>query len=318
MIILRILTRVLVAGTAGAVIGLLVAHLTGLSRLPSIITEGLPYPHVVPKTPDGAALRFAMIHDVLHERLPRHGLAFYQERNHRTRKALDSFKTRPRIDQASQEYFDLLDDLAVGLNLAGEHEEAIRLLRDKLRQQQELDLPRKKRYSTYANLGTFLILGPFRKVRPGHEDDKAALREGLKCIQTAIEINPDSHFGREIWQAVLIEYMLALYDNPELLVRFDMIGNRLDMNFNIATRSPMSDFGHQPGEPGPLQWGAKYGGVALSRQAVTYLDQPESWEKYRKVREGIATVGAEECWIEAVASSHKKPVPFDEPTLGIV
>ncbi|MGL4421749.1 MAG: hypothetical protein ACRCZF_13865, partial [Gemmataceae bacterium] len=70
--------------------------------------------------------------------------------------------------------------------------------------------------------------------------------------------------------------------------------------------------------PGPLQWGAAYGGVALSREAVTYLEQPESWMKYREVRKGIATVGAEEGWIEAVASPHKKPVPFDEPTLGIV
>src|SRR5262249_53255141 len=177
-------------------------------------------------------------------------------------------------------------------------------------------VPRNDLYSTYANLGTFLILGPFRQIRPGNEEDKQILREGLKHIQTAIEINPDSHFGREIWQAVIIEYMIALYDNPKLLLQFDMVGNRLD-------RLPSDDRHPIRGKGGPdsqNRWGPRYGGVAFARRAGRCLKQPESWtdDLTTQVRQGITAVGADEGWDFAVRSSHGKRVPFDEPTLGIV
>src|SRR4051794_14512572 len=40
-----------------------------------------PQPHQVSKYPDGVSLRFAMVHDVIHDRYPRHGAAYYRERN---------------------------------------------------------------------------------------------------------------------------------------------------------------------------------------------------------------------------------------------
>jgi hypothetical protein len=312
------LVRVLLAGVIGACIGLLVARVTGLSRLPPIGTTRLPYPYVVPKSEGGVALRFAMVHDVLHERFPRHGLAYYKERNRRTRQALAKWKAQPQDSPPPQEYFDLLDDLAVGLEMAGKHDEAIRLMRDKLRQQVELKTPRQQLYSTHANLGTFLILGPFRQVRPGNKQDREVLREGLKSIQTAIEINPDSHFGRERWQAVLIEYMIELHANPRVLLYYDMVGNQLDINLDKEEYSPLSDFGTRPGGDGPLRWGALYGGVAMSRRAADYLRHPGSWAQYKDVRGGITRVGAEKGWAQVVETEHQKPVPFDEPTLGVV
>jgi len=315
---LPLLVRVLLAGAVGACIGLLVAFLTGLSWLPPVDSGSLPYPHVVPPSKGGVSLRFAMVHDVLHERLSRHGQAYYKERNRRARLALDELKGHQQAGQPPPKYFDLLDDLGVGLELAGEHDEAIRLMREKLRQQLDLGVTRPELYSTYANLGTFLILGPFRQVRPGNEKDKEVLREGLKCIHTAIEIKPDSHFGREIWQAVIIEYMIALYDDPGLLLRFDMVGNRLDLDLDGADRHALSDFATKRGIAGPLRWGTLYGGVKMARDAAEYLERPESWADYRGVRQGITEVGAEEGWPKAVASAHQKPVPFDEPTLGIV
>ena len=39
-----------------------------------------PLPHHIPPTEGGASFRFAMAHDVLHERYPKHGPAFYTER----------------------------------------------------------------------------------------------------------------------------------------------------------------------------------------------------------------------------------------------
>jgi tetratricopeptide (TPR) repeat protein len=333
--ILARLFRVLLAATAGGVLGVglgvLILYWWPLPEETDPLIRRLPYPYVVPTSPNNISLRFAMVHDVLTERFARHGVAYYKERNRRTREAMDKFKSHP-ASQPTEEYFALVDDLGVGLDQAGDYDAAIQLLRDKLRQQQEAGAPNEKLYSTHANLGTFLILGPFRKVRPGNEQDKEILREGLEHIRTAIKIKPDSHFGREIWQAVIIEYMIALYSKPELLLEYDMIGNRLNREVDDGRRTPMNDFGNKPGQDygGALQWGMDNGGIALSRRAAHYLEQPESYDettgsdsKYApplNVRMGIARVGGEGGWTwnAAVKSAHEKPVPFDEPTLGII
>lgn len=50
-------------------------------------------------------------------------------------------------------------------------------------------------YETMANLGTFLF-------------HCGRLAEGLPYIDTAIRMNPEAHFGREIYQRYLVEYFL--------------------------------------------------------------------------------------------------------------
>jgi len=276
-----------------------------------IVAEDLPYPHVVPKSKDGVSLRFAMVHDVIHERFPRHGPAYYQERNHRTRLALNEVN-----GSSSPREFELIDDLAVGLEMAGEHDAAIQLMRDKLKRQIAQNLPRSQQYTSYSNLGTFLILGPFRNVRPGNEDDKSTLREGLQSIQTAIEINPDSHFGREMWQAAIIQYMIALYDKPELLLKIDMVGNDLTSNPTYAF-SPLAELSGG-------RWGINFGGVSKAHLAAEYLRHPESWEKYKEARWGITHIQHSKDWPGAIKPNTKSNegmqshTPFDEPTLGII
>jgi hypothetical protein len=261
-----------------------------------------PLPHHIPRYPDGVSLRFAMVHDVLHERFPRHGPAYYRERNRVVRRALEKKKDLPR-----DQYFALLDDLGVGLEFVGEHDEAIRVLRDKLREQQDMGLTGRELYSSYANLGTFLILGPFRQVRPGNAEDKKTLAEGLELIHRSIEVNPEAHFGREIWQAVIIEYMMALLDDPRLLLKYDMIGNRLDKEIDPAQRRCYHEM-----------WGL----LGANRFAREYLaGEPLSYGERRDrpdFRQHMTKVGAEQGWKEAVKSKHQEPVPFDEPTLGII
>ncbi|MBO0700127.1 MAG: hypothetical protein J2P46_17135, partial [Zavarzinella sp.] len=46
----------------------------GVARTPFDSGEAIyaPLPHHVPPSPDAAAFRFAMVHDVIHERYPRH------------------------------------------------------------------------------------------------------------------------------------------------------------------------------------------------------------------------------------------------------
>jgi hypothetical protein len=274
---------------------------------------------------DGVSLRFAMVHDVIHERFPRHGTAYYQERNRRTRAALTSPETRP-----SPQDFERIDNLAVGLEMVGEHDAAIQLMRDKLKQQLELKIPRNELYSTHANLGTFLILGPFRQVRPGNEQDKATLREGLKCIETAIEINPDSHFGREEWQSAIIRYMIVLYDQPDLLLKFDMVGNAMSRELPEPVQPHWSD-GYRPREPiggrhPSKDFGVAHGGVAAAQAAAKYVKHPQKWEQFSRARDEIARLVPIEGWPKnpqrKVADEHGfsllPGVPFDEPTLGII
>ena len=74
------------------------------------------------------------------------------------------------------------------LDKTGRHAEAIETILRKEALQPGL-------YETYANLGTFHI-------------HAGRWEEGLNHIRKAIEINPDAHFGREIYQQKLVEYLI--------------------------------------------------------------------------------------------------------------
>src|SRR5262245_59744151 len=91
-------------------------------------------PHHVPPSPEAASFRFAMVHDVIHEHYPRHGPAFYQERERIARERMAV--QHPESEAA----FALTDDIAVGLARRGRTDEAIVLMRDKLKRQQALEL----------------------------------------------------------------------------------------------------------------------------------------------------------------------------------
>jgi tetratricopeptide (TPR) repeat protein len=83
---------------------------------------------------------------------------------------------------------ELYDDLAVAHEKLGHHDKAIELMRQK-----QVKFP--GLYETHANLGTFYI----------HAGE---LERGIEEIEKAIEINPDAHFGREIYQKRLVEYVM--------------------------------------------------------------------------------------------------------------
>lgn len=83
----------------------------------------------------------------------------------------------------------LYDDLAVAYSKLGNNAKAISLMKEK-----EAIAP--NQYETYANLGTFYI----------HDGQ---LEKGIQQINKAISINPDAHFGREIYQKLLVEYILT-------------------------------------------------------------------------------------------------------------
>ncbi len=108
-------------------------------------------------------------------------------------------KLQPIIDANSKDE-NIYDDLATAYSKLNQDKKAIEimLLKDKFSQ---------KKYETYANLGTFYIHdGQFEK--------------GLIYINKAIKINPNAHFGREIYQKYLVEYILEQRKNKNYSLNF--------------------------------------------------------------------------------------------------
>ncbi|MDB5312009.1 MAG: hypothetical protein JWO38_6211 [Gemmataceae bacterium] len=306
----------LVAGVIGACVGFFVfifSHKTCYrAEACPYLVEYSPMPHHVPQHRGGASFRFAMAHDVIHERFPKHGPAHYRERNRLTREQLAALAPD---DPAA---FPLTDDLAVGLERLGRPDEAIPLMRDKLARQQARGLSGRDLYTSYANLGTFLIHAHFPKAVAGDPAAKERCREGLGFIRRSVEVNPEAHFGRERWQAAIAEFLLAAADDPELVKTFDCIGNGL---------------GHPPmGDPKRADlWSDRgYGraadswmyGPLVDNEFPDFLrpaapaDDPAHWEDFHEIRKHILRIGSEYGWPQRL--SHSTAVAFDEPMLGII
>jgi hypothetical protein len=298
---LRVFGRIALMAILGGVLGLCAGIPFSLRRAPTV-RKTLPLPHHFLHYPNGVSLRFAMAHDVIHERFPWHGPAYYEERNRRAREALKDEKTKDD-GKPSARYWDLLDDLAVGLDRLGKHEEAIAVIADKLEEQHKLGMTGRDLYGGYANLGTFLILWQLDEGFADKLKAKQRIAESIKLIHQAVNVKPDAHFGREMWQSVLEEFLLASLDHPDLILEFDMIGNRLEQAVDPSKRRA---FKHEAGEWTSTAYEANRNLADLT---------PEVSQRYRPL---ITLVGAEKGWPGPVVTDYKAPVPFDEPTLGII
>jgi hypothetical protein len=259
-----------------------------------------PLPHQVPKYPGGISLRFAMVHDVIHERYPKHGPDYYRHRTAAALAQIEKLKasppptTRP-IDSPE---WPLLDDIAVGHVNLGEFDAAITLMRDKLARQQKLAVADADLYPTYANLGTALMIDALVKAQAG-KDATDELKESLVWVRKSIAANPQAHFGREVWQVALGEYLLDAQRHPSVLTTYDMIG---DERVDSSGISP-----------------ARYRPSSLIARLQKTIEQRPGDEGIRKrIREEIPRVGAEGDWDSATHTSCPEPVPFDEPVLGII
>lgn len=122
--------------------------------------------------------RFPRVLHVLTGQFVRHSTAYYEWR----------VADRTARLEAKPDQLDLMDDLAVGLDKLGRHDEAIEVAKKTL-------ALKPGRYESHANLGTLFI-------------HAGKLEDGLVHIKKAIAINPDAHFGREIVQQRLVEYVL--------------------------------------------------------------------------------------------------------------
>ena len=278
------------------------------------LAERHPLPHHVPEHPGGVSFRFAMVHDVLVERFPKHGPAFYRERDRLTRLEL------ARLTPGEPAWFAASDDLAVGLERLGKPDEAAGIIRDKLARQRERGLSGRDLYTSFANLGTFLIHGSFKASQAGDADARARFREGVGFIRQSVEVNPEAHFGRERWQEAIAEFFLAAMDDPALLKTYDCLGNRLDLPIEqmldreqtwwITGYGRAYDIGFSRFDP--------VREVPAFYEPGGPPDDPSRWAEVGPIRAHIIKVGAESGWESVPVPSHRKPAPFDEPALGII
>ena len=121
--------------------------------------------------------------EVMTGKFLRHSPEYYRWRIKDRQARLVSTKDPAKIQAYS-------DDIAVAYDKLGEHQKAIDLMTKQLAMDDQ-------RYESLANLGTFYI----------HNGD---MEKGLEFIHKAIAVNPDAHFGREIYQAYLVEYVLEV------------------------------------------------------------------------------------------------------------
>ena len=126
--------------------------------------------------------RFPSVLELIVGHYPQHSDEFYEWR------IADREAKLARLDAGDPATLPLRDDLAVAHDKLGHPERGIELMRASLEVEPN-------RYETHANLGTFYI----------HSGE---YERGLAHIKRAIEINPDAHFGREIVQQRLVEYVL--------------------------------------------------------------------------------------------------------------
>ncbi len=300
---LGLLVLVFIGGACGAMIfGVFVAmeQLAPQSEFEHLAIYS-PLPHHVPEHPGGLSLRFAMVHDVIHERFVRHGDAYYKQRNLQTRTELE------KLSNDDPARWPLIDDLCVGLERLGETDKAIPLMQEKLDQQRAAGLKGIDLYTSLANLGTFLIHANFAAARDGDEKSLKRFQEGVGLVRQATEVNPGAHFGRERWQLVIGEFLLDAFQHPDRLRESDFIGNPLNETYDDIMDSERTYY-----------TGFGKASRALHSRSAQYdspdffppqfdLNDPAHWDELKGIREYITKVGPED-----------SGVPFDEPVLGMI
>lgn len=302
---------------AAATFGLLAGCVGGSVRhmLPQqanypFLAEQVPLPHHVPQYQGGLSLRFAMVHDVIHERFPKHGAAHYRERNRRTSEQLAALAPD---DPAA---FPLNDDLAAELERLGRSEAAAVVMRAKLARQQAKGITRRDLYSSYANLGTFLTLATLSKAVAGDWDAQQRFREGFELVKKSVEVNPEAHFGRERWQVALYEHLLRAMDDPDVLRHGDFLGNSFATGIEemLDREANWMGTGYGRAVSPAFTQGKAFDEVPAFFRPDVRPDDPDRWAELNPIRKHITRVGSD-------YEPHAVPpysVPFDEPVLGII
>lgn len=123
--------------------------------------------------------RFPEIHELITGHFLHHSQDYYLWR----------IADRKRVPEESWTP-SMFDDIAVAYDKLKQRDMAIETIQRKMTR-----FPQSGLYESEANLGTFLIhAGKFQ--------------EGIAHIDQALQLNPQAHFGRELYQKLLVEYLV--------------------------------------------------------------------------------------------------------------
>jgi hypothetical protein len=136
---------------------------------------------------------------------------------------------RMRLERVSKEVtstpdkLELYDDAAVAADRLHDHDTAIAWAKKKHSVLMRLDPKRESQkehwYRYFANLGTFKA---HKWLREGMNEDRVSeVKSARAAIGEALAINPDAHFGREKYQAGVLDYVLYLQEKREYPRTFD-------------------------------------------------------------------------------------------------
>lgn len=158
--------------------------------------------------------RFPEAQELIAGHFVRHSPSYYEWR-------IADRTAKPMADRTAMDF----DDIAVSYDKLGFHEKAIETIQAKM-----VRWPDSYRYESEANLGTFHI-------------HAGRLEEGVRHLKRAIEINPTAHFGREIYQVLLVEYVIESRKESESLP----LDSRMSVgfigfaDFVLTSREPSHD-----------------------------------------------------------------------------
>ena len=109
----------------------------------------------------------------------------------------------------------LYDDAAVAADRLGKSDLAIQWMIRKKTQMMLLgaSVTLDDRYRYFANLGTFHAHKWMKQ--PDPFADRAELQKAIDAVNAALQVNPEGHFSREIYQMVLLDWLNEQSKNPE-------------------------------------------------------------------------------------------------------
>jgi len=286
-------------------------------------------PHLIAPIAEATPLRLAMLHDVFVEGGERRSPAWDEARI--VKRQLFLTTTARLFDS---KYWSAFDDIAASLDRLHRYDEGVTLLHDKIAQLaptlpsneqiatvlselfgaddtvrlvlmestlSEDDLPA---YRAYANLATLMVHGAMSSPDPDKESTLAVARQWLV---RAVTLHPGSHFGREIWQIVLVETLQAWQRDPSLAVQYDLLGRSLDGDRLMPEGSLLSPVGRK----------RLSGHLVLSEALIAKQESMEFFTRLR-LRTTITTITPDPAWVAASASSLVHPFAFDEAAMALI
>ena len=233
--------------------------------------------HTIQRDTLQTPLRFAMVHDVIHQRFKKHGPAWHKARIKDGMFIVQMYRDEPDTPVALQ-HLIIFDDVAVAHERLGNPDAGLAILKEKkalllkISKEPKYDEKLGKKivqiffeksigyprytakdirlawYRYYANAGTLLVHKHLYAAMKGDSSAIQGVRSAELLIRKSILINPLAHFGREVFQLMAIENLLFFIKRPTNLKQFSLFGYNIEKGTQkISSRESIPMMGGMAG-----------------------------------------------------------------------